>query len=284
MKTNWILRILLLGVCLFCLMGVSKSKPVRLSVKVPLGDVFKLPEDIEYWDWRSDDINEIGYVEIIEWNEVIKKIDKSGDPRSEYFITLDEFETLLRNNIFLLTRIGLYDDFLPELWDLDYSIGYGRELLHPNAYTMAKILTDSRQESKREAFVKAAINILKDPKTKVAWEKQRDEFCHRMDRIWGVNEGEWGWSDYQRAKNVDYESALFMTITEMLRYMKTTDFDAKVIPDGWGWRIVRVINTYFEHVYDESPFRMQSACFRMGPTATKKLIGYVERGFESLKK
>ena len=283
MKTNWILRIMLLGLCLLCLMGVSTSRQAKLSVNVPLGDVFKLPESIFCWDWYSNDIDDLGYVEIIEWDEVLEMIEKSGNAKAEYFITLDEFETLLRNNIFLLTRIGICEDFEPDFWHLNCSIGYGRELQHPNAYTMAKILTDSRQESTREAFVNAAIQILKDPKTEAAWKQQREAFCQMMVGSWEVAEGEWGWTDYQRAKNVDYRSALFMAINEMLRYMKTTDFDAKVIPDGSNWRIVRVINTYFEHVYDSSPFRLQSACFRMGPEATQKLIGYVERGLESLK-
>ena len=284
MKTHWTLRILLLGLCLFCLMGVTKSKQIKLSVNVPLGEVFKLPEGTICGDWYSNDIEDLGYAEIVDWDEVMRMVENSGGAKAEYFITLDEFETLLRNNIFLFTRIGIYEDFEPDYWYLNCKIGYGRELQYPNAYTMAKILTDSRQESTREAFVKAAIQILKDPKTKAAWEQQRSEFCQRMVRTWEVEEGEWGWTDYQRAKNVDYQSALFMGMNEMLRYMKTTDFEAKVLPDGYHWKIVRVINTYFEHVYDSSPFRLQSACFRMGPDATQKLIGYMERGLESLKK
>jgi hypothetical protein len=282
-KRNIFLRLMLLGLCVFCLMGVSKSGPARLSVKVPL-EVFKIPEGTFCWDWESNEIDDLGYVEIIEWDKVIEMMDKSTDPRYDYWITLEEFETLLRNNIFLFTRIGLHRDFMPDIWDLDCSVGYGRELQHPNAYTLAKILTDSRQEAAREAFVKAGMRSLKDPKTKAAWEAQRQAFCDRLVRVWEVEEGEWGWTDYQCAKNVDYETALAITISDMLTIMKNTDFTAKVLPDEYSWRIVRVINTYFETFYDHSPFRLQAACFRMGPEATQKLIGYVERGLESLKR
>jgi hypothetical protein len=33
---------------------------------------------------------------------------------------------------------------------------------------------------------------------------------------------------------------------------------------------------------DNSPFGIQSACYRMGPDATQKLIGYFERSLEGV--
>jgi hypothetical protein len=276
-KRNRILHLLLLGLCLFCLMGISKSRQVILSVKVPL-QVFKIPDDIPNWNWDEDP--QIDGMSIVEWDKVMKSVDESPEERHEYYISLNEFETLLRNNIFLLTRIGIYNDDKPTFWDVDYSVAHSRTLHHPNAYALSKMLTDSKQNSKREAFVKAAIRILKDPKTKTAWNQQREEYCDDMIRIWRVEAGQWGWFDYQRALNIDYDSAISMAINETLKSMKCVDFSAKVIPDGYQWRIARVINTYYEFFTDPSPFGIQSACFRMGPEATDKLIGYIERSLE----
>jgi hypothetical protein len=55
-----------------------------------------------------------------------------------------------------------------------------------------------------------------------------------------------------------------------------------VTPDVYQWRLVRVINTYVEYLSDNSPFGIQSACYRMGPDATQKLIGYFERSLEGV--
>ncbi len=282
MKKTRIWQILLLGLCLFCLMGLSKSRQVILSVKVPTA-IYKLPHEIPDWNWDAKDIRYLGEMSVVEWDRVMKSIDSSQDERQTYYISLEEFETLLRNNIFLLTRIGLYHDFKPCFWDVNNSIGHSRTLRRPNAYAMGKMLTDRKQNSKREAFVKAAIRILKDSRTKQAWEAQRQEFCDEMTRIWRVQDGGRGWTDYQRALYVDYETAITMALNDLLKYMKSTDFTNKVIPES-RWRIVRVFNTYVEYFTDTTPFGIQSACFRMGPEATQKLIGYVQRGFDSLKK
>jgi hypothetical protein len=278
-KRNWILRLLLLSLCLFCLMGLCKSRQVILSVKVP-SEVYRVPDDFPSWNWEED--LEIDGMSIVEWDRVMKSIDESPSERHEYYISLDEFETLLRNNIFLLTRIGTYDDNRPSFWDVNYNIAHSRSLLHPNAYALGKMLTDSKQNSKREAFVKAAISVLKDPKTKTAWNQQREQYCDDMIRIWRVEPGQWGWFDYQRALNIDYDSAVSMGINAVLRHMKSVDFSAKVTPDVYQWRLVRVINTYVEYLSDNSPFGIQSACYRMGPDATQKLIGYFERSLEGV--
>ena len=281
MKRIWILYVMLLILCLFSLMGSSKSRDVKLSASVPLG-VYKVPDDIPNCSCGEDD--DTDGMCAMEWDEVMRSIDETTTERNEYYISLSEFETLLRNDIFLLTRIGIYDDYKPSFWDVDYSIGHSRTLKHPNAYALAKILTDSKQHSKREAFVKAAIRILKDPKTKTAWNQQREEFCIFMTRGYRVSAGEWGWFDYQRALNIDYDSAISMSITELLNYMKCVDFSAKVMPEGNQWKIARVINTYYEFLTDNSPFGIQSACYRMGPDATQKLISYLERSLDGMNK
>lgn len=281
MKTNWTLY-LILGLSIFCLMGISNSQQAKLSMKVPY-EAFKLPSGIPSWDWETDDTKNLGSVRIRNWDEVMRMAEENTDAKHEYQIDIKEFETILLNNIFLFTRVGLTQDFSPSVWDIDFSTGYRRYLYQPDAFTLAKILTDSKQDAAREAFVNAAIRIVKDPKTKASWEAQRQRFTQEMIDIWEVEPGHWAWQDYQRMKNIDYDSSITMAFNEILKQMKNVDFALKVIPDGWNWRIVRVINTYFETVLDDSPFKLQSACFRMGPEATEKLMSYIERGRDSLK-
>lgn len=281
MKRNWFLHLMLLGMSLFCLMGLTNSYQPNLSVTIPVG-VFEPPAGIAKWDWVTNNTEMLGDVRIRNWSEMAEMAGRSAGEKVNYVIYLDEFETLLRNNIFLFTRIGIYDDNVPSFRHMNFKAGHNRYLYQPDAFTLAKILTDSNQDATREAFVSAAIRAIKDPKTKQAWEKQRQEFCRNMP---GSSRGDmrgWGWSDYNRAQSIDYETSISLAFNEVLRLMRATDFSLKVVPTRYHWIIVRVINNFFEAVDDRSPFMLQSACYRMGPEATQKLIGYVERGLESL--
>ena len=276
MKARWLYLAMLITISLFCLMGLTNSQQQRLSVKVPKGP-FDLPQGLAAWDWKTKDVSKLGEVHILDWDSVVKSAEGRVDKDSEYYLDQSEFEHLVRNNVFQFSRLGICTVMYLSVWDYSLMVGYRRWIEKPDAFTLAKILTDPKQDAAREEFMASALRVMKEPQTKVMWGKQRDSYCNMIRNDWGISSKDPEWIDYNRMLNADYESSMQMAFNSLIRVMNGTDFSLKVIPSGYSWELVRVINKFFDWVSDDSPLRIQSACYRMGPDATRKMIGYVER-------
>ncbi len=284
MKARWLFYLALITFSIFCLMGLTNSQQTRLSVMVSDNPFYLMARDLPSWDWGTNDVSNLGKVPILEWATVLKTVDNSSGKDKEYFITQEEFETIVRNNVFLFSRLGLCTNTYLSIWDLNTSMGYKRWLEIPHSYIVAKLLTDSKQDAIREEFMNAAMRILKEPKTKTLWAQQRDSFCQTMIDEWQITPEDEAWIDYQRMLNTDYDSSMQLAFNNLIRVMNGTDFSLKVIPSYGALHLVRVINQFFEYVRDDSPMQIHSACYRMGPDATRKMIGYIERARDGLLK
>jgi len=275
MKARWLVFLALAAVSMVCLMGVSASQQ-RLSVKVP-AKPFEVGEDLPRWNWETFDISLLEGVRIQDWNSVKRAAETRPDKDLEYYIDQSELVHLVRNNVFQFSRLGLCTTMQLSFWEYNTSIGYRRWIDRPDAFTLALMLTDAKQDAAREEFAATALRVLNDPQTKLRWNEQRDSFCAMMRDDWNIGPKDPDWVDYNRMLNATYESSMPLAFNALIRIMNATDYSLKVIPDGYYWQMVRVINNFFDYVYDESPMKIQSACYRMGPDATRKLIGYVER-------
>lgn len=276
MKKKLIGYLVLFALCLVCLIGLTTSEHLRLVARVPRSP-FKIGNDVSRWDWVTYNTNYLDDVQILDWESVLREAETSSSPKEDYYLELWEMENLVRNNLFNFSRLGICTNWNVNIGDFDWEATYKRYLNSPDAFTLAKMLTNPTQEGIRREFLKRAVQIMREPSSKQLWSKQREIYLTRWNES-VMKHGSQEWKiDYFRMLNADYESSMQLAFNNLIRYMNSTDFSLKVIPGNTTWLLVRLINNFFELVRDDTPLKISSICYRMGPEATEKLIGYVKQ-------
>ncbi len=267
-------RLLLFFGCLAFLLAWSRSDQPAVSVMVP-ENPFAIAQGAYQWDGRTSDATQLGNVRILNWATVRQAATNRPDTVKNYFITWDEMEYMIKNNVFDFSRIGICTKWYPSVSDLFGYIGYRRFLYPPDTFTLSKMLSAPDQEPARMEMLDRTVRLLKDPGTKVQWEIQRASFINLFSD-WIRNDKNSAFrADYSRIANATYENSLQAAFTNLVLQMDNTDFSLKVIPFNNRWKLVVVINDIFEIVNDESPLGINSVCYRMGPEATQKARSYV---------
>ncbi len=262
-----------MGVAVFCLLGVSKSNPI-ISVTGP-DKPMELGKEVQYYDWESEDARYLGGVKIISWNELNRAIENSSKPRHEFYMDWLDTQTLLRNNLFWFTRLGINKQWFPSYWELDFESGSARNLNFLRSYHLRKILTDSNLESTREDFFNRAVAFINSPEAENAWYTHKASLLHTYAN-W--KDDEYLADDYRRIENATYKASMRSALDILIKNIDIADYEMKVMPvnDGW-WMPVRVINNIIEFIDDTSPMRVQFACYRLGRPASRVVREYARR-------
>lgn len=262
-------------ICVLCLLGFTSSDYVVLSAYAPTRP-YRVPDNVPGWDYESHDINDLGNVRLWNWSSVQNMANERLDKNNLYYIEWNEMVHLIRNNIFWFTRLGICTSWYPGYSEFNRSMGYRRYLDLPNAFILEKLLTEPDQEQLRSEFILRGLELLNDPQTKTRWDEQRIQFLN--DNAGRINQtGYQTWRlDYNRIANATYSSSLTAAISKIIEIMQDTDFSRRVLPTtGGAWYMVDVVNNIFDTIGDDSPMGINSICFRMGPAATAKMIGYL---------
>lgn len=276
MKKKWLSYAVLIALSLVCLIGLTTSEHLRLGVRVPRNP-FIIGDNVARWDRITYNTSYLDDVQVLDWDTVLRGVENRIGPKEDYFLEMREMENLVRNNLFSFSRLGICTNWNVDLCDFDLEIGYKRSLGSPDAFTLAKLLTDASQEEVRKEFLKRTVQIMQEPASRQLWSQQRDVFVENWHE-WVMERGSQEWQiDYYRMLNADYDSSMQLAYNNLIRYMNATDFSLKVIPGNTTWRLVRLINNFFELVTDDTPMKISSICYRIGPEATEKLIGYVKQ-------
>lgn len=263
---------LIFGLFLF---GFSKSQQTSLTTTAVYYP-FWLGYDFPGWDWESDKIADLDEVRIRDWEGILKDIPTSGIDPEEFVMEMSSFEKLVQDNIFSFSRLGTCNAWHPTWWDVVVNLKDNEWDGFPSSNILRSILLDESQKKTREAFTTRCMEIFKDPNTKKLWEAQRTKFwedneIYSVDDIYDLYT-----EDYNKMLNTGYDAAMLAALDNVIKYMESTNYSLKVLPASGLWQLIQVTGEVFQVVWDETPFKVQSICYRMGKTATSNLLVHVK--------
>ncbi len=275
MIKSYTLLLAALLLCAMALFGFSSSHQDTLKSPMPLSRYY-VSDSTPHWNWSSFKLADLGEVKIVDWSSVVQSVQTDASETGGYSLQLDQFDTLVRNNVWHFTRLGTCETWLPSMWDVNTALpGQDWDPL-PNSWMLRSILLDDTQKQARAAFIARTVQLLKDPAIISLWEKQRQQ----MWTDWEVTTAEDVYTDYradyQAMLSTAYEPAMRAALDALIAFMESTDYSLKVIPAYGMWETVQVVGEVFQVLTDESPFKIRSICFRMGKEATAKLISAVK--------
>jgi len=275
MKRHTVFSLMFVLLTALFLFGFSQSQQGVLSSNA-LRSPYWVGEDIPNWDWDSDKLADLGDVAIRDWDSILKEVNAGPGEDEEYRINLRSFESLVRDNIFTFSRLGTCQIWNPSMWDVIVNIDDPNWSGFPTSNVLRSILMDDAQQKTRDAFLAKTVEIFRDPATKKLWDKQRQDFWESMEIASEEDIYPDYRDDFRRMQNTGYEVAMQAALDNLIKHMETTDYTLKVLPASGVWQLIRISGEVFQAVWDESPLKINSACYRMGKAATGKLVTYVK--------
>ncbi|MDZ4183097.1 MAG: hypothetical protein U1B83_09485 [Candidatus Cloacimonadaceae bacterium] len=262
--------VLLLGA--FCLVGLTQSQPVLIKISADYNP-YDFGASFDYYEWETDKLSEMPNLKFYDWNQVLAYGEKKSDDVAEFSIDDTQLKTLIVYKVFWFSRLGSCVEWYPDFWDLfdTYDrLGWKTE---PTSFTLYKIFADPKQQKNRDEFYRIAIEVLNDPKTKLAWEAQKKEFLDEA-RSWAMEYPVYA-RDFQNMEKSEYQSSVLKAIDTLVKHIDQTDHSQKVIPGGRSWwNIAKAVEGLLVMISDDSPLKLQSLFYRIGPNASKQIKTY----------
>ena len=178
----------LLALAAFNLLGLEQSAQATLKTYVPY-DALWVGENVASFDWDDDnldiyDVNKLGKTKLWQWSDVLKQVDFTRKKENSTFeINSADFETIVRNNVFTLTRLSLDGEWRSEIWDFNLQTNEESWLDFPSPMVLYRLLSDATNKSSRQAFNESPRISLITRKTWLKQSKTSYPPSHNAERI-----------------------------------------------------------------------------------------------------